>query len=197
MPDFAYLESKNVQSCWLLTTSGGPARERLAICTILGEPRVFRQDSDWEPRHRQRAADQAAEAHRRPSVAQCEMRLQFMTAYRPKDACIWVAVAAITLASVARAQSGIELARAYATPVMKFIAASKLVESSPSSSARRAVSPSPSGTSTLALELLPVFFVGLVAPLGLHAARFVPSEGRTSSAPGLSGLFQRPPPALA
>jgi hypothetical protein len=118
-----------------------------------------------------------------------------MTGNRPKGAWIWVvAIAAITLASLARAESGFAYARAYAAPVMKFIAASQLADSNASSPARRTVSPSQTGSSALGLELLPVFFVGLIAPLSLLSAQSVLCIESALAAPDLPDLFQRPPP---
>ncbi|MFZ1939882.1 MAG: hypothetical protein WBA18_22565 [Terracidiphilus sp.] len=117
-----------------------------------------------------------------------------MKGNRPKGAWIWVAIAAITFASLARAQSGIGYARAYATPVIKLLASNQLVDSDASAAARRTVSRSQAGTSTLALELLPVFFVGLVAPLSLLSPRLALCIGSAPSAHDLPDLFQRPPP---
>ena len=118
-----------------------------------------------------------------------------MTGNRPNCTWIWVAVAAITLASLARAQSGIEHARACATPVMKFLAASQLPDSGAASPVRRTVSRSQAGANPLTLELLPVFFVGLIAPLNPLSGRSVISIGSASRAVHLPDLFQRPPPA--
>src|SRR5215475_6730395 len=99
-----------------------------------------------------------------------------MSGNRPKSAppnrtWVWVAIAAITFASIARAQSGIEHARAYATPVIKFLVAGQLADSGAPSSAHRAVAPSQTGSTTLALGLLAVFFVGLIAPFSLRSVR--------------------------
>ena len=105
-------------------------------------------------------------------------------------------MAAITIASVARAQSGFEHARAYATPVIKFLAAGQLAESGASSSAHRAVAPSQAGPTTLGLGLLAVCFVGLIAPLSLLSGRATYSIGSARPAINLPSLFQRPPPAL-
>jgi hypothetical protein len=89
-----------------------------------------------------------------------------------------------------------ENARAYASPFVNFFAGSHLAESSTSAPARRATSTSPVAASGIALEMLPVFFVGLVAPLNLLSARSVHCLGRTLPAPNLPELFQRPPPIL-
>ena len=117
-----------------------------------------------------------------------------MTGNRQKGAWIWVAVAAISLASIARAQSGIETARAYATPLMAFIAAHQDSESSALASAHRASSPSQGGDRGMGLGLLPVFFVGLISPLSLLSSRSALSLGRAFPMPALTVLFQRPPP---
>jgi hypothetical protein len=119
-----------------------------------------------------------------------------MTGNRPKGAWIWVAVAAITLASLARAQSGIEHARAYATPVMKLFAASQLADSNASSPTRRAGLTPRSRTSTLNLELLPIIFVGCIAPLSLPFVPTTLSIGSPHPALSHSDLFQRPPPVF-
>ena len=118
-----------------------------------------------------------------------------MLANRSKDAWILVAIAAITLASLARAQAGIENARAYASPVIEFLAGSPLTESTVSKSTDRNVTHVSNYLGT-ALDLLPVLFVGLVSPLGLQSVRSLHAMGRALPAPNLSALFQRPPPAL-
>jgi hypothetical protein len=119
-----------------------------------------------------------------------------MTVNRSRGAWIWVAVAAITLASIARAESGIENARAYATPVIKFFAGSHLAESGASAVAHRATSSSKFTAPGMILNLMPVCFVGLVAPLNLLTARSALCLGRGLAAPDLPGLFERPPPLL-
>jgi hypothetical protein len=117
-----------------------------------------------------------------------------MTGTRPKSAWIWVAVAAISLASIARAQSGIETARAYANPFIAFLVGNQLADSGAPTSAHRAVSPSHAGDDGMGFNLLPVYFVGLVAPLSLLSPRPVRYLGRALPAPVLLELFQRPPP---
>jgi hypothetical protein len=47
------------------------------------------------------------------------------------------------------------------------------------------------------LALLPVFFVGLMAPLRLLPLLAVLQIGHAPEAPALAPSFQRPPPALA
>jgi len=118
-----------------------------------------------------------------------------MLATRSKDAWILVAIAAITLASLARAQAGIENARAYASPVIKFLAGSPLTDTAVPISTARNVSRVSNYLGT-ALDLLPVLFVGLVSPLDLQSVRSLHAMGRALPAPNLSVLFQRPPPVL-
>ena len=119
-----------------------------------------------------------------------------MLANRSKDAWILVAIAAITLASLARAEAGIENARAYASPVIKFLAGSSLTESAVSASTDRTVSSVPRYIFGTALDLLPVWFIGLVSTVGLRSVRSLRTLGRAVPAPNLTVLFQRPPPAL-
>ncbi len=118
-----------------------------------------------------------------------------MRANRSKDAWILVAIAAITLASLARAEAGIENARAYASPVIKFFAGSPLADTAVSKATDRKVS-AVSNYLGAALDLLPVEFVGLVSPLNVQSVRALHTMGRALPATNLSVLFQRPPPAL-
>jgi hypothetical protein len=119
-----------------------------------------------------------------------------MTGNRSRGAWIWVTVAAITLASLARAQSGIESARGYANPFIAFLSDGHLAESAASATAHRSALSLHSGNSGTALNLLPVYFVGLVSPLSLLFAGSVPCLRRALAAPNLVGRFQRPPPFL-
>jgi hypothetical protein len=119
-----------------------------------------------------------------------------MRANRSKDAWILVAIAAITLSSLARAQAGIENARTYASPIINFFAGSPLADTAVSASTDRADSSVPRYFFGTALDLLPVWFLGLVSPLGLQSVGSLQAVGRALPAPNLSVLFQRPPPAL-
>ena len=131
---------------------------------------------------------------------------QTMTLTRHRSAWIWVAIAAIAMATVARAQAGGQSATAYTHPVLEFLA-------SHSSAAGHATSGEPrlfvhraarqtrkdlSGSTNPGVwtAMLPVLFVGLVAPLSLISPKFALSLGRTPSAPALPFSFQRPPPPL-
>jgi len=118
-----------------------------------------------------------------------------MKGNRSKGAWIWVAMVAISFASVARVQSGVENARAYADPVIKFLAASNQAELDATVRAHHAKSLSRTGAYGVDLNLL-VIFVGLVAPLALHCAPTGLCLRRSPSAPSISALLPRPPPFL-
>lgn len=119
-----------------------------------------------------------------------------MTGNRSKGACIWLALAAISFASFARVQSGVEQARAYADPVIKFFAAGPQTDSDASAKAQRAASPQLAVGFNLGLNLLPIFFVGLVAPLVLETFRTCHFQHCAAARPYSSTLFQRPPPGF-
>src|SRR5579862_5174010 len=119
-----------------------------------------------------------------------------MTRNRPKNAWIWVAMAAISFASLARVQSGVESARTYAAPVIKFFAAAHQVDADATARSHRASSRSQTGPAGVGLDLLAVFFVGLVAPLVLQSFRAHFGLQHQLSTPFLADLFQRPPPVL-
>ncbi|MGC1461594.1 MAG: hypothetical protein WA802_05295 [Terracidiphilus sp.] len=116
-----------------------------------------------------------------------------MTGNRSKGAWIWVAMAAISFASLARVQSGVENARAYAHPVIKFLAASNQTDLDATVRAHHAKSLSRTCSYGINLNLLAVF-VGLVTPLKLESTADGLSLGRMPAALSFSALFQRPPP---
>ena len=116
-----------------------------------------------------------------------------MNGNRSKGAWIWVAMVAISFASLARVQSGVENARAYADPVIKFLAASNQADLDATVRAHHAKSLSRTGSYGVDLSLLAVF-VGLVAPLKLESAPDGLCLRRTPAALSFSALFQRPPP---
>jgi hypothetical protein len=123
-----------------------------------------------------------------------------MTGNRHRNAWIWVAITAIALATVARAESGFELARVYANPVLAYLAADHPVQAGETAqihkgsvAAARALS-SVNADSGMWLELLPILFVGLLLPLGLLSALSSLSLGQQFAPPTLTALFQRPPP---
>ena len=129
---------------------------------------------------------------------------QTMTLTRHRSAWIWVAIAAIAMATVARAQAGVQSATAYTHPMLEFLAShSNAVGHAPSTDARLFGHRSGRQTRTALSDganpgvwttMLPVLFVGLVAPLSLVSPQFDLSLGRTPSAPALPFSFQRPPP---
>src|SRR3954463_10692871 len=107
---------------------------------------------------------------------------------RNRNAWIWVAITAIALASVARAQSGLEIARSYANPVIALLSTAQATQSGPEHFALKRMdrgtqaSQHESGGS-LFLELLPILFVGLLSPLSLLSARSWLSLGHTFAPP--------------
>jgi hypothetical protein len=119
-----------------------------------------------------------------------------MTGNRSRDAWIWVTVAAITLASLARAHSGIENARGHANPFIAFLSVGHLAEPGASAAAHRSASSSHAENAGTVLNLLPVYFVGLVSPLSLLFAGSLLCLRRALPAPDLAVRFQRPPPFL-
>lgn len=119
-----------------------------------------------------------------------------MTRNRSNGAWIWVAMAAISLASLARVQSGVENARTYADPVIKFFAAAHQADTDASARLKSATSKSQTGASGIAVDLLAVFFVGLVAPLVLQSLRDILCLERVPALPLYRNLFQRPPPVF-
>jgi hypothetical protein len=126
-----------------------------------------------------------------------------MTGPRNKNAWIWVAIAAITLASASRAEAGLQSAKAYAHPVLAFLAKSQSPVANPAAprfAQRGSVRPAHSifrnaGSGTWT-AILPVFFIGLVSPLSLLSAASVQCLGKTLASPLLPASFQRPPPRL-
>ncbi|MGB6192194.1 MAG: hypothetical protein WBF42_06995 [Terracidiphilus sp.] len=125
-----------------------------------------------------------------------------MTGSRNKNAWIWVAIAAISLASVSRTAGGLESARAYANPVLHFPVLRFLVKSYSVSAvansgpavrfAQRASLFRDAGTGAW-IAFLPVCFVGLVA-LNLISARFRRTSNPLPATPLLAVSFERPPP---
>lgn len=127
-----------------------------------------------------------------------------MTPIRHRSAWIWLAIAAMAVATLARAQAGIQSATAYTHPVLEFLGAhgdaSAATVGGPrmllrTSRQTRAVLFSGAGPRAWN-AILPVLFIGLVAPLSLIPAKGAQCVGRAPSAPLLPFRFQRPPPQL-
>jgi hypothetical protein len=123
-----------------------------------------------------------------------------MSPNRNKSAWMWLAVAAMAVVSLARVQADVGDAPVYANPVLAFLAghessASPSATGAPfvghSRSTRKASNATPAW-----IAIVPVLFVGLVAPLSLISPRSFLLLGRTPSFPELPEKFQRPPPAL-
>jgi hypothetical protein len=113
-----------------------------------------------------------------------------------------VAVAAMAVATVARADAGNARSTVYANPVLQFLAnhsdpaalaATGIPRVHRYYSARRANKLFSAGAGSLG-AILQVEFVGLVAPLNLTSARMDFSDERDFAEPSLPCLFQRPPP---
>ncbi|HKF50628.1 MAG TPA: hypothetical protein VKB38_24905 [Terracidiphilus sp.] len=125
-----------------------------------------------------------------------------MKASQHKSACIWLAVAIMAVASVARAEPGTQRAAAYANPVLQLLAghspsASLSAPAVPRMLRHRAVRGANElfgGDSGAWNAILPVLFVGLMSPLSILSPRSVLSLGRTPDAPVRPSLYQRPPP---
>jgi len=118
---------------------------------------------------------------------------------------VWLAIAAVAVVSLARVEAGGNVTVS-TNPVLALLAAHQN-----STSVSAAGSPQivrigsgrtgagvylHDGASGAWMAMLPVLFVGLVAPLSLVSARAILSLGRTPAAPPLPFSFQRPPPAL-
>jgi len=119
---------------------------------------------------------------------------------------MWLAVAAMAVVSLARVEGGVGNAAAGVHPVLAFLAGQQNAADVSAAGGPQIVRigstrklsgvylhDASSGAWT---TMLPVLFIGLLAPLSLISPRSLRSLGRTPSAPLLPVLFQRPPPAL-
>ena len=119
---------------------------------------------------------------------------------RSQRAWMWVAVAALAVSMLARAQSGVYAARAYASPIFEafaeYQAAADHEASAHAGSTQRSVSrhDSSAGQQFVA-GLLPVLFVGLLLPLTVLRKGSARTTGNTPSSLTRPFLFQRPPPS--
>lgn len=129
-----------------------------------------------------------------------------MTPIRNRNAWMWVAVAAIAVVSLARVQTEIGNPSTYTNPVLAFLAGQQNTPAVSDAGSPQIVRIGSSrkgsgiylhnGASGAWTAILPVLFIGLVAPLSLITARSILSLGRTPSFPVLPEKFQRPPPAI-
>ncbi|HEY2467820.1 MAG TPA: hypothetical protein VGI45_08255 [Terracidiphilus sp.] len=126
-----------------------------------------------------------------------------MSGSRNKNAWVWVAIAAIAFASSARAEAGLHSAKAYAHPVLEFLAKSQIQNPAAKPGVSRFAqlgsrhplkAMSRDAGIGMCVAILPVFFIGLVSPLNLLSAASVRGLYQVPAAPLLPALFQRPPP---
>jgi hypothetical protein len=116
---------------------------------------------------------------------------------------MWVAIAAMAVVSLARVEGNVNTT-VYANPVLAFLAGQQNATIVSAAGSPQMVKVGAAGkTSGMYLHdaasgawtaILPVLFIGLVAPLSLISPRSVQSLGRTPSSPAVPCSFQRPPP---
>jgi hypothetical protein len=119
---------------------------------------------------------------------------------------MWLAVAAMAVVSLARVEAGVDNATVYTNPVLQFLAGQQSAANNAATGAPQYVHFGSARKGSVAflqntgagawMAVLPVLFIGLVAPLSLISSKSLISLGRTPSAPALPGSFQRPPPSL-
>lgn len=125
-----------------------------------------------------------------------------MTAAKHRNAWIWLAVAAFSIAVVARTQYGMQNARAYSSPVLKFLAAHTTDRPAGANGVQRLLDRRSSRAGRRGADagawaaMLPVFFVGLVSPLNLVSPNSLLCIGRAPATPALPFSYQRPPPVI-
>ena len=117
---------------------------------------------------------------------------------------MWLAVAAIAVVSVTRVEAGENAV--YTNPVLALLSGQQNVANLTAGGGPQIVKAGSTGkvsgvylhdaASGAWTAMLPVLFVGLMAPLTLISLRSMFSLGRTPASPALPCLFQRPPPAL-
>ena len=131
-----------------------------------------------------------------------------MTATRYKSSWMWLAVAAMAVMSLTRVEGSIGNATVYTNPVLAFLAGQQNANSTHSaptggpqilnlgSARKRSLAFLHDAAPGAWTAILPVLFIGLVAPLSLISPKSYFSLGRRPAAPLLPCSFQRPPPAL-
>jgi hypothetical protein len=127
-----------------------------------------------------------------------------MKSTRYRSAWIWLAVAVVAVATVARTEAGAAKSAAFAHPVFEFLSGhSNSSAFTPRGvprllknwSSRQAVAAARNSSESLMQAMLPVLFIGLIAPLGFLAFRTDLSRCFLAS-PALPCSFQRPPPVV-
>ena len=133
-------------------------------------------------------------------------RMLRSTRTRNRSTWMWVAIAAVAFTSVARAETGLQTARAFTHPVLEFLVRSQSQNAVTNSGAFRFAIAASGRQSRFMVQdarsgawiaMLPVFFIGLVSPLALRSQASLQCIGLMPAAPLLPALFQRPPPVLA
>jgi hypothetical protein len=108
----------------------------------------------------------------------------------------------MSIAFVARAQAGVQNARAYTNPVLEFLAGLPSEQAVADHGVQRYFHPRSTRAAVHKTDsdtfaaMLPVLFVGLVSPLNVLSPRSVLCMGRAPAAPLLPFSFQRPPPSI-
>ena len=128
-----------------------------------------------------------------------------MIATRHRSAWIWLAVAAMSIAFVARAQAGLQNAKAYTTPVLEFLTGHQSEQLVATTGVTRLLHHHTARQTRVIMlhgadsgpwtAMLPVLFIGLVSPLNLLSPKSVLCSGRAPAALALPASFQRPPPS--
>ena len=128
-----------------------------------------------------------------------------MTSARSKSAYLWLAIAVMAVATVVHAEPAGAGAKPYVHPVLEFLAGHQ-TSSAPAGygkpqllngwSGQHAASAAQGQGLDLLLTMLPVFFIGLAAPLSLVSFQSIRLSSRVPAAPAPSSAFQRPPPVL-
>ena len=128
-----------------------------------------------------------------------------MSSTRHRNAWMWLAVAAMAVVSLTRIEAGGNNA-AYANTVLALLAGQQDGATVSAAGSPQIVKIGASrhgsgmylhdASSGAWMAVLPVLFVGLIAPLSLISARSIHSLGRAPLFPSLPEKFQRPPPAL-
>ena len=129
-----------------------------------------------------------------------------MTSTRQRNAWIWLAVAFMAVASLARVHDGFPGASAYSNSVLQFLSGQQDSGASAATGNPGLLKLVPASQSRMFwlhgahsgewMAVLPVFFIGLLAPLSLISPRSTQCLGRPPAAPALPSSFQRPPPSL-
>jgi len=125
---------------------------------------------------------------------------------RNRSTWMWVAIAAVAFTSVARAETGLQSAKAYTHPVLEFLARSQSQNPAAFSGVLRFGHPGSRRQANAMLRhvgsgtwiaMLPVFFIGLFSPLSLASAASIRRLGPAQAVPLLPAFSPRPPPRLA